>query len=122
MNDLSSIVIFIMIILVIDFYIIYDTNNLITYHHKISNGTKVVIIGSLHGDESAGSYAISQLQNELNTNKIQLKQGELYMYPFVNKYGCKLNCRNVPSLTKFADLNRIWYNDKKSEYLLIFLF
>ena len=46
------ITIIIIIIVIVNQYIYYDTNNLIKYHFISSNKPKIVILGSLHGNES----------------------------------------------------------------------
>ena len=109
----------ILIILIIDNYVYTDTNKMVRYQYIQSNKPKIVVISSMHGNEPAGSHSIKQLNNDFITNKIQLKQGELIMFPFINKYGGYLNYRYTPSLTNCVDLNRIWYTHKKSNYPLI---
>jgi len=119
MCNQSYIIIFIFILLIIDSFIYYDTNNLVELKHKISRKPKIVIIGSQHGNERAGSHAINQLNNEILSGKLNLKQGEVIMYPFVNKYGSYIRHRNTPSIMNSVDLNRTWYSDKRSEYPMI---
>lgn len=116
----SAYIVIIILIILIDYYIFWDTNsNIIKFSFNISKKPKIIIIGGQHGNEPSGSYALYQIHDELKSGKLQLKRGELHMFPFINKYGSYLNYRYIPSLFDKTDLNRIWYINKKSNYSMI---
>jgi hypothetical protein len=66
-------------------------------------GKTVLILGGIHGNEPAGSFAIEQLINEINTNKLKIKTGRLILVPYVNYCALQLNKRFVDSI---GDMNR----------------
>lgn len=117
---MKLVIIIFILILLFDIIIFLDTNNIKRiYYKEKNNGPKITIIGSLHGNEPAGSVAINDIIKNINNNNIKIKKGELVFYPFVNKYGYYLNIRNIPSLFNYVDLNRIWYNNKSSNFSCI---
>jgi predicted deacylase len=73
---------------------VYDTN---------IKGSSITIIGTTHGNEQVGYYAIKELINRINSKKIILKKGILYLIPVVNYCGFKMNTRNG---LFFYDINR----------------
>ena len=113
------IIIILLIVILTEYYIYTDTNNTAKYHYKINNNSKIIIIGNQHGNEPATGHAIKQINDEIENNILKLKNGELIMYPNLNKYGLMLNYRYIPSIFKFTDLNRLWFNNKKSNFILI---
>jgi hypothetical protein len=71
-------------------------------------GPFITIIGTTHGNEQVGYYAIKKLMDRLNSKKIVLKKGKLCLIPVVNYCGFKLNVRNGLS---FRDINRYYTED-----------
>jgi hypothetical protein len=114
-------IIIILIILLIIFYYIYTTNDLnkicnnlefFRYGSSTSDNKTILILGGIHGNEPAGSKAIYQLMDELNTNKITTKN-KLILIPYVNYCALQLNIRSILGI---GDLNRKFpdktnYND-----------
>jgi len=100
-------ILLIFFIICIIYYIYNKINNIcdrVKYYIYDSNikGKTIVILGGTHGDEPAGSYAVHNLMNDLNT-KLKLKSGKLILIPDVNYCGLKLFNRNAPTV---GDINR----------------
>lgn len=91
-----------------------DGKNSLKYF--IFNGSKikgktVIILGGVHGDEPAGSVAIEQLMNKINTNELRIKTGRLILVPYVNYCALQLNKRFIDSI---GDMNRMFPTDLNS--------
>ena len=114
------IVLLIIILSIISFdsFIFEKCNKFKNLQHHKSNKPKVVILGSIHGNEPAGSHAIIKLNQLIKQKKIILKRGNLVLLPFFNSCGNTLNLRNFPSLSNSVDLNRSFYS-KKSNFKMI---
>jgi predicted deacylase len=69
------------------------------------NGPTVLIIGTTHGNEPAGYYAIKAFMNKLNNQEIVLTRGKIIFIPAVNYCGLKMNQRTNPIL---GDINRLY--------------
>ena len=100
-------ILLILLVICIIYYIYNKINNIcdsVKYYIYDSNikGKTIVILGGTHGDEPAGSYAVHNLINDLNT-KLKLKSGKLILIPDVNYCGLKLINRNAPTV---GDINR----------------
>ena len=77
-------------------------------YNSLNNNTSntintILILGGIHGNEPAGSRAIIQLMNDINMNKIQLKNKRLILIPYVNYCALQVNKRLIPFI---GDLNR----------------
>ena len=102
-----KLILLILLVIYIIYYIYYKINTIcddVKYYIYDSNvkGKTIIILGGTHGDEPAGSYAIHNLMNDLNT-KLKLKSGKLILIPDVNYCGLKLFNRNAPTV---GDINR----------------
>ncbi len=103
--------IIIIISLLILFYYMYTISDLnkicnnieyFIYGSSTPNNKTILILGGIHGNEPAGSKAIYQLMNDLNTNKITTKN-KLILIPCVNYCALQLNIRYLLGI---GDLNR----------------
>ena len=63
----------------------------------------ILMLGSIHGNEPAGYYALRKLIENLNTNQTTLKTGKLIISPVVNYCAFQLGLRLVPFI---GDMNR----------------
>ena len=63
----------------------------------------ILMLGSIHGNEPAGYYALRKLIENLNTNQTTLKTGKLIIIPVVNYCAFQLGLRLVPFI---GDMNR----------------
>jgi hypothetical protein len=124
---MECIYIIIIILLILLIFIIYNNyyikkicNNLeyFIYGEKTPNNKTILILGGIHGDEPAGSRAILQLMNDINTN-INIKNiklnNRLILIPHVNYCALQINKRSIPLI---GDLNRKFpssenYNENK---------
>jgi len=77
------------------------------YDSKI-DGPTILLLGGIHGNEPAGSYAIKNTITKLNNKDIVLKKGKLICVPNVNYCGLRLNIRLIPFI---GDLNRKFPKD-----------
>ena len=98
-----------------NYYIKTICNNLEHYTYGIKTDTNktILILGGIHGNEPAGSKAILELMNDINTNKITIKH-KLILLPYTNYCALQINSRYLPQI---GDLNRkfptkINYNTK----------
>ncbi len=114
-----TILVVLLIIIVIMFftdkYINKICNNLEYFRYGQSSPTNktILILGGIHGNEPAGSKAILQFMNDINTNKIIINNKSLILIPYVNYCGLQMNMRALPQI---GDLNRQFpstetYND-----------
>ena len=69
----------------------------------IHPGNTLLIIGSVHGNEPAGHYALKMLKKKLDNKKIQITNGKLILIPNPNFCGIKYNYREMPGR---KDINR----------------
>jgi predicted deacylase len=94
----------IILILFIIYIILYYWANNIHIHtiDSFIQGPTVLIVGSSHGNEPAGTVCIETL---LNTN-LKLKKGKIICIPRPNKLGYLLNMRHLPHRINHRDLNR----------------
>jgi predicted deacylase len=94
----------IILILLIIYYIIFYWANNIDIHTIDSHihGPVVLIVGSSHGNEPAGTVCIETL---LATN-LKLKKGKIICIPRPNKLGYLFNMRCLPHRINNRDLNR----------------
>ena len=124
MECIYIIIIIILILLIFNiynkYYIKKICNNLeyFIYGEKTPNNKTILILGGIHGDEPAGSRAILQLMDDINTN-INIKNiklnNRLILIPYVNYCALQINKRSVPLI---GDLNRKFpstenYNENK---------
>lgn len=116
MNKFLIITIFIIIIFYIvlfnyandiDVYV-YDTNK---------KGKTILLIGSVHGNEPAGHIALSQLKNDLDNNKLKIKNGKVIIIDTPNKLGLMMNNRLLLHRFWNTDLNRNFPNEYSNEAL-----
>lgn len=70
-----------------------------------SAGSTLFFLSGSHGNEPAGSFALSRLINDINTHKINLFKGKLIILPRANCCGLALNSRTIPFT---GDLNRMY--------------
>ena len=47
-------------------------------------GPKLLLLGAIHGNETAGTKAIRKLMSALDNNEINLKSGSLVLLPVCN--------------------------------------
>jgi hypothetical protein len=87
-------------------------NNLEYFNYGIStpDNKTILILGGIHGNEPAGSKAILQLMNDLNTNKTKLNNNRLILIPYVNYCALQMNKRYI---TFIGDLNRKFPSTEK---------
>jgi hypothetical protein len=63
----------------------------------------ILMLGSIHGNEPSGYYALRKLMEDLNTNQKSLKNGQLIIIPVVNYCAFQLGIRFIPFI---GDMNR----------------
>jgi len=79
-------------------------NNVQKYEYGgLHPGNTLLIIGSVHGNEPAGHYALKILKKNLDNKKINIANGKLILIPNPNFCGIKYNYREMPG---FKDINR----------------
>ena len=123
MNIYIIISIIVVIIVSLFFILLTDTylnticNNLeyFTYGQGTPTNKTILILGGIHGNEPAGSKAILQFMNDINTNKTVLTNKRLILIPYVNYCALQMNSRFIPFI---GDLNRKFpsvekYNEDK---------
>lgn len=66
-------------------------------------GNTLLIIGSVHGNEPAGHYALKILKKKLDNKEIEITNGKLILIPNPNFCGIKYKNRNAPG---YNDINR----------------
>ena len=95
----------IVLILFVFYIIIYLWANKIDINIIDSQipGPTVLIVGSTHGNEPAGTVTIEQI---ISNNNFNLKKGKLILVPRPNKLGYLLNVRYLPYRIVNCDLNR----------------
>lgn len=64
-------------------------------------GPVFLVLGGVHGDEKGGPQAIREIENQLNTGRMELVAGELILIPEVNRQALKQGVRCID-----RDLNR----------------
>jgi predicted deacylase len=93
----------ILILTIIYILIYYWANNIdIKIIDSKKKGPTVLIVGSTHGNEPAGTVCIETLLSK----NIVLKKGRLICVPRPNKLGYLLNVRCLPHRFYYSDLNR----------------
>ncbi len=107
-------IILILLIIVIYFGFNFYTNSYINkicsnleyynYGSKTDSNKTILILGGTHGNEPAGSKAILELMNDINTNKITTKH-KLILVPYVNYCALQMNMRLIPHI---GDINRMY--------------
>jgi hypothetical protein len=98
--------IFILITIIIIYYFIYNYANdieIVTID-SMKTGPTILLIGSVHGNEPAGSVALYKFMNSLKNNNIQ--SGKLFIIPCPNKLGLLFNSRWLLHRLNNRDLNR----------------
>lgn len=102
--------IIIIILLIVLFYYYYNNyknfniicDNLEYFRYGSPNNKTILILGGIHGNEPAGSKAILQLMDDINTNIISINN-RLILIPNVNYCALQVNKRLIPFI---GDLNR----------------
>ena len=96
----------ILIPIIIIYFILYNYANDIEIFTINSNkpGPTILLIGSVHGNEPAGSVALQTFMRSLKTNPIQ--SGKLFIIPCPNKLGIIFNTRWLLHRLNNRDLNR----------------
>jgi hypothetical protein len=121
MECIYIIIITIIILIIFNIYYKYNIKNICNnleyfiYGEKTPYNKTILILGGIHGNEPAGSRAILQFMNEINTNKTKLNNNRLILIPHVNYCALQINKRSVPLI---GDLNRKFpsnenYNENK---------
>ncbi len=91
------------------------------YEYKgAADGERVLILGSVHGNEVCGSLAIDKIRHELDTKVRTLTRGTLLLAPRVNKEAYKKNTRFIDvNLNRIVSSNRAGtnYEDKLAREL-----
>lgn len=99
---------------IIIFFYIYINKNICSVepesylYDSVVPGPYITIVGTTHGNEQVGYYAIKQLIDRLNSKKIILLKGKLGLIPIVNYCGFRMNTRNG---LFFYDINRNYLPD-----------
>ncbi len=102
----------ILIIIIIGLIYLYNAyylknicNNLeyFSYGTPTKNNKTILILGGIHGNEPSGSKAIVQLMNDINMNRVKIKNNRLIFIPYVNYCALQMNKRLMPFI---GDLNR----------------
>lgn len=97
-------IIILLIIIIIIVYILNIRQKPIKLtNFKINNNIKILIIGSVHGNEPAGTLSCYELINFLSRNGI--KNGNLDIFTMPNKHGYENNSRYQDNLL-YPDINR----------------
>ena len=65
-------------------------------------GKHLLILGAVHGNETAGVFAQQEIMQEIKSNKIKLKSGKITFIPIVNEKANTLDTRFVDE-----NLNRV---------------
>ena len=65
-------------------------------------GPHILVLGAVHGNETAGTQAQRELINQINQGSIRLKSGQITFVPVVNEAAYKKNCRSID-----INLNRV---------------
>ncbi len=65
-------------------------------------GTKLLILAAVHGNETAGTNALRRLLKELDGGKVKLKRGQLVVVPVCNPKAYKRDVRQIDE-----NLNRV---------------
>lgn len=97
---------FILITIIIIYYFIYNYANdieIVTID-SMKTGPTILLIGSVHGNEPAGSVALYKFMSILKNNNIQ--SGKLFIIPCPNKLGLLFNSRWLLHRLNNRDLNR----------------
>ena len=102
---LLIITLFIMFYLYCGYYLKEICDNLEYYYYgeSMPDNKTILILGGIHGNEPAGSRAILQLMNDININKVKIKNNRIIFIPNVNYCALQLDKRQVPFI---GDLNR----------------
>ena len=110
-------IILILIIIIIIIIFIYITRKIcivepesFIYDSKLE-GPTITIIGTTHGNEPVGYYAIKELINQLNNKDLILLKGKLILVPIVNYCGFRMNTRDS---ILYHDINRMYKSNTKS--------
>ena len=59
------------------------------------SGVNVLILGAIHGNETAGPKAINRLISEIESGKIKLLKGKLVLVPVCNVEANKKDVRSI---------------------------
>lgn len=85
----------------------YKHNNCSNHsNNRNKNTLKILLVAGVHGNEPAGSYALSDLIQDLKSKKFTTKH-EIIIVPVVNTHGFTRNSRN----SRGQDLNREFYKN-----------
>lgn len=112
----SLVILFLLIILFLYILMISkicnSSDSLEVYEYTSQNFDKksdctILMVGSIHGNEPAGYYALKELISRLNSKKLKIKKGRLILIPAVNYCALKMNLRFIPLI---GDLNRKYPN------------
>jgi predicted deacylase len=53
-------------------------------YHSLNNGTKLIILGAVHGNETCGTRGIERVMAELDSGNLQLTAGQVTFVPITN--------------------------------------
>ena len=60
------------------------------------SGTRLVVLGAVHGDETCGTRAIERLAAELDAGTLRIESGRLTLVPVANPLACRTACPRRP--------------------------
>lgn len=63
-------------------------------YHGLAPGPRLLILGAVHGNETCGTQAITQLISELDSGQIALERGTLTLLPVTNPLAYQLKQRS----------------------------
>lgn len=112
-----TIILVILVIFIVYLVVSNKCDNIIYETYKSdTEGPTVLIVGSVHGNEPAGSLGSKAISNLLNSGKLKIKRGNLILVTEANPCGLKLGVRGVPHriLSSTYDINR---NFRKADNL-----
>lgn len=107
MNNVSYLIIIILLILI--YFYNFHTPEVVTFKSN-KKGVNIFILGSVHGNEPAGTEACYKLIEMLESKKIKLKSGSITILPMPNPLGYFIGSRH--QLKAFnSDINRNFLED-----------
>jgi len=108
------------IIIIIYLYFNYIYTPYVYHQDSKKKGTKLFILGSVHGNEPAGTHACYKLINLFKTKVLKLNKGSISILPLPNPLGYALNSRY--QLTFYnSDINRNFIKNGKDRISKIIL-